>query len=212
MKKKSTRKVRKNKRTTQRRNNRSNRLRGGAAMMFSQRKQIMKLLKNLIINNLEDDFIKELCANQQTTRTPMATEKQPLLSQPELLDNREQVDDFIKKLYDSFINTQNGKFQYSARLSKPDVQEQIITALKAKNITFFDGINPNSVHDILSPYEFSRQLGGIKLGGIMISEVLVYSMFALCVNLFTLLPIVSRKSIVYNVDPIKCPPTSTSDA
>ena len=209
MKKKFTRKIRKNKRTTQRRKNQSyKRMRGGGMMMFAQRKKIMKLLKNLIINNLSEDDKNILCAKQQTTPTPMATEKHPLSSQQELLKNGENVDELINKLYETFISEPtNGKYQYYAGLFK--LHNTIIGELKNKNITFFDGINQTSVLDILSPSDFKNSLlsSSKKLvGGIMISDTLVYSMFALSVKFVSVLDSFAPGSIVYTVDPVECPP------
>ena len=176
--------------------------------MMMERKKIMKLLKNLIIHNLSDDVKNELCTKQQTTPTPMATEKQPLLSQPELLKNGENVDELINNLYETFISQrENGKYQYSARLFK--LHNTIIQELKDKNknITFFDGINQTSDLDILSPSDFNDSLlsSSKKLvGGIMISDTLVYSMFALSVTLLTALIRVTNP--IFSFDDIVCPP------
>jgi hypothetical protein len=205
MKKKFTRKIRKNKRSTQRRKNRSyKRMRGGAKMMFKQRKKIMKLLKNLIINNLTKDSIIELCNKQQTSITPTATE-QPLL-QPVLLEHIEEIDELIKKTYNDIISKNiQKKYQFSF---DPDdrYQKRIIEALRPKEITYFDRIDKYTVLDILSPIDFERSFSSsIWFRQIMISDTLVYSMFAFSVKFVSVMDTFGGRQIVYTVDPFKCP-------
>jgi len=206
MKKKGTRKIRKNRRTQRRKNRSYKRMRGGDDDV-KQRINIMKLLKNLIINNLEEDSKIELCRKQQTSITPTATEQQPLLLKPVLLEDIQEVDELIKESYKSLINQKEGKYQF---IFNPDdiKQKHIIAALKTKEITYFDRIVKNSVLDILSPIEFNNSLSSSRSFSKPISDTLVYSMFALSVTLFYLLSAIKPNSIVYKVDPIECPSTA----
>jgi hypothetical protein len=183
----------------------------GGKFMFMERYEIMKLLKNLIINNVDDDDKTELCAKQQTTPTPMATEKQPLLSQPELLKNGENVDKLINELYNDFLKTQNENGEYKYHASRFTLlHDRIIQELKKnKDITFFDSISNTSILDILSPVAFNDSLlssSKTKIArSMMTSKMLVYSMFALSAYLLMMRQ-AGGHNLIFSFDYIVCPP------
>ena len=62
IKRKGTRKIRKNRRTQRRKNRSYKRMKGGA--FGFQNKKIVKLLTNLIINNFKEERITQLCRPQ----------------------------------------------------------------------------------------------------------------------------------------------------
>lgn len=185
MKKKTTRKIRKNKRaTTQRRKNRSyKRMRGG--VKWFQEKKIVKLLTNLIINLSVD--IRKLC--QQPL---LPTAEQPLLStaQQPLLLNAEKVNELLITTYNNIIppmqNT--GPLQYKFRDMNDPTTETIIEALKAQGISYFDRlVEDESIVDIFSPDNFKDELTTVSQFRTIFgpNKVLVYSMFALAYKIIT---------------------------
>ena len=138
MKKKTTRKIRRNKRaTTQRRKNRSYKRMKGGAKWFQDKKKIVELLTNLIINNHSESAIRMLCQQQS-----LPTSEQPLLpraGQPLLLKNAKQVNQQLIKKYDSLIKPiHTGKFEYS--FSNDPITKSIIKALNTEDISYFDDL------------------------------------------------------------------------
>ena len=211
MKKKTTRKIRRNKRATmQRRKNRSyKRMRGGA---WGDKSKIVKLLTNLIINNLTEDSIRTLCQQQllPTAEKPLPTSEQPLLpkaGQPLLLKNAKEVNERLITIYRSIINPQNtGKFEYKFYKDDP-ITKSIIEALKTKDISYFDRlVKEESTVAILSPDEFNVALTS-RFTAMFSSDVLVYSMFALAQRVITFIPIINS-NVTAKIDltePV-CPP------
>lgn len=133
MKKKGTRKVRKNKRTTQRRKNRSyKRMRGGLVM---NGKKIMGLLKNLILHNSGPSTITQLCKNQQSNQQSNipSTNQQSLLLPSVFLKDSEEIDKLICILYNNLIIlnilNSNNKFTFN---SFDPIQQNIINTLRTK--------------------------------------------------------------------------------
>ena len=213
MKKKTTRKIRRNKRTTQRRKNRSyKRMRGG----WGEKKKIVKLLRNLIINNYSEDAIRKLCEPQSlpTAEKPLPTVEQPLLSpagQPLLLKNAEQVNERLIAYYSAIISpTHDGKFEYT--FYDEPISKSIIEALNTQNISYFDQLVKNkSKVNILSPDEFKKSLtsSSSSFTGMFIKDALVYSMFALAQRVITLIPIIdSNGTAKIDLTDKVCPPIS----
>lgn len=213
MKKKTTRKIRRNKRTTQRRKNRSyKRMRGG----WGEKKKIVKLLRNLIINNYSEDAIRKLCEPQSlpTAEKPLPTVEQPLLSpagQPLLLKNAEQVNERLIDNYSAVISPrENGKFEYT--FYDEPISKSIIEALNTQNISYFDQLVKNkSKVNILSPDEFKKSLtsSSSSFTGMFIKDALVYSMFALAQRVITLIPIIdSNGTAKIDLTDKVCPPIS----
>ena len=214
MKKKTTRKIRKNKRTTQRRNNRSyKRMRGG---MLLEKNLITKLLTNLIINNTAEETIRQLCYPQSllTTDPPLLpTVDQPLLptvKQSLLLKNAEQVNQRLINIYKP-TNNIDGKFKY--QFDKTDTTtNSILSGLKTKNISYFDLlIDENRVVDILSPDEFRTSLTSLTspslLKRMFIKDKLVNSMFFLAAQFIAVYPLVDNNGTgKINLDEPVCPP------
>lgn len=203
MKKKFTRKIRKNKRTTQRRKNRSyKRMRGGLVM---NGKKIMGLLKNLILNNIASTQIAKFCKNQQSNIP--STNQQPLLLSSVFLEDSEEIDEMICTLYKILVIKDNPTYKFTFNSSDP-IQQNIIKTLQTKGISYFDKIVSDAGSldiDILPLDGFVSSLKNI--GGIFISDKLIYSMFALSVrHLFIKREFKNTEEIIYNVDPIECPP------
>ena len=183
MKKKTTRKIRRNKRaTTQRRKNRSyKRMKGGAKWKwFQDKKKIVKLLTNLIINKYPEPTIIKFCQQQSL----------PTAGQPLLLKNTTQVKQELIDIYKSIINPiYTGKFEYS--FSNDDITNSIIKALNTENISYFDDlVKKESTVAILSPDEFERSLTSIDKIWTIIPDALVYSMFALALKIIKVAPLV----------------------
>ena len=208
MKRKGTRKVRKNKRTTQRRKNRSyKRMRGGLVM---NGKKIMGLLKNLILHNSGPSTqIAKFCKNQQQSNIPSTN--QQLLLPSVFLEDSEKIDEWICLLYRTNINKPNNKFTFN---SFDPIQQNIIKTLQTKGISDFDKIVSAAGSldiDILPLDGFESSLKSLKIkslknfGGIIISDKLVYSMFALSVEFLTILAKQPPITVKYTVDPIECP-------
>ena len=219
MKKKGTRKIRKNKRTTQRWKNRSyKRMRGGG-----DRTKIMKLLKNLIINNSNPEIKLKLC-KQQTPITPTATDQQQLVLPPVLLEHTKDVDKFIEKKYNNSIKPTDGKYQFPINLTENSNEKKILDLLKDQGITYFDKIVENQTFDILSPDEFKESLSVLrrpKLSVLIRSKLkvfnlqfdydkLVNSMFVLSVRLCSIIKALGKEGFdfVFNMNDIKCPQTA----
>ena len=213
MKKKGTRKIRKNKRTTQRRKNRSyKRMRGGG-----EHTKIMKLLKNLIIINSKPEIKLELCNTQQTPITSTATDQQQLVLPPVLLEHTKEVDEFIEKTYNIIIEpTRDGKYQFTLDLTENSNEKTILDLLKSEGIKYFDKIGKNQTFDILSPDEFKKSLSLSR----SIFKVfhrkfdydkLVNSMFVLSVKLCSIIQSIGTegfKRFDFNMNDIECPQTA----
>ena len=211
MKKKGTRKVRKNKRTTQRRKNRSYKRMRGGVMEFQTKKKIVKLLTNLIINTFSEDRIKMLCQPQSlpTAEQPLLpTAEQPLLpraGQPILLKNVNGVNERLMNMYRDIIKP-NSKDEFEHTFSNDAITKSIIEALRAKNISYFDRLLGSTV-PILSPDKFNSSLtSSSPFKGMFINDALVYSMFALAKTCITYIPIFTRQAPVMNLNDTECPP------
>ena len=176
-----------------------------------QNKKIVKLLTNLIINNLLEDTIRKLCEPQSlpTAEKPLPTVKQPLLSPAGQLKNEKQVKQHLIDNYKSIIKpTAGGKFEYT--FNDDPIPKSIIEALNTQKISYFDRlVKEKSTVDILSPDEFATSLTSSSFTGMFIKDELVYSMFALAEKVITLIPIIdsngtAKIDLTYKV----CPPIS----
>jgi len=213
MKKKGTRKIRKNKRTTQRRKNRSyKRMRGGG-----DRTKIMKLLKNLIINNSNPEIKLKLCNKQQIPITPTATDQQQLVLPPVLLKHTTDVDEYIGDTYNIIIEpTRYGKYQFPINLTENSNEKTILDRLKDQGITYFDKIVENQTFDILSPVEFKESLSVLRRSKLKVFnrqfdyDKLVNSMFVLSVKLCSIIQALGKEGFDFNfnMNDIKCPQTA----
>lgn len=206
MKKKFTRKVRKNKRSTQRRKNRSYKRMRGGKFEFQTRKQIVNLLTNLIINNVNEETKKELCPPP-----PPPTAEQPLLpraGQPILLKNVNGVNKVLIDMYKTIID-HDTKGEYKYTFSNDNTTSSIIKELHTKKISYFDiSVEKTETVPILSPDEFDSSLtSSLQLKGFFIKDALVQSMFALAQKCITLIPLLDRKAKAnININDTECPP------
>jgi hypothetical protein len=161
----------------------------GGVNWFQDKKKIVKLLTNLIINNLSEFAIIRLCQQQS-----LPTSEQPLLpraGQPLLLKNAKQVNQQLIQTYKSLIKPiYTGKFEYS--FSNDPITKSIIKALNTENISYFDDLVKNQSRvDILSPLDFETSLTSLTSStfkGLFKREELVYSMFALAQAVIELVP------------------------
>jgi len=212
MKKKGTRKFRKNKRTTQRRKNRSyKRMRGGG-----DRTKIMKLLKNLIIINSRPEIKLELC-KQQTPITSTATDQQQLVLPPVLLKHTTDVDEFIGDTYNNIIKpTRDGKYQFTLNLTENNNEKTILDRLKSEGIKYFDKFGKDQTFDILSPVEFKESLSVLRRSKLKVLnrqfdyDKLVNSMFVLSVRLYSIIQALGKEGFDFdfNMNDIECPQTA----
>ena len=216
MKKKTTRKIRRNKRaTTQWRKNRSyKRMRGGA---WRDKSKIVKLLTNLIINNLPEADIRKLCQQQSLPKAEqplLPKAEQPLLptaEQPLVLKKAKKVNEELIKFYESIINpTQNtGKFEYKFDAMTDLTTKSIIEALKTKGISYFDIlVSDKRTVAILSPEEFKKALTvpGWNEWFVGPKDVLVYSMFALAGRVIIYKTAFNKESAKIDLTEPVCPP------
>ena len=206
MKKKTTRKIRRNKRaTTQRRKNRSyKRMRGGWGLV-DKKKKIVELLRNLLMNNYTEEDISNICDPQSlpTAENPLPTVKQSLLSpagQP--LKNATQLNKPLIRNYRALFELTESRAEYKYKFDKTDHETNLITnALKDadKQISYFDQlVKDERIVDILPPNDFETSLNSFTsssslFGGVSINDKLVYSMFALAVRSMTLLYVSKSK-------------------
>lgn len=207
IKRKGTRKIRKNRRTQRRKNRSYKRMKGGA--FGFQNKKIVKLLTNLIINNFKEERITQLCRPQSQS---LSTAEQPLLptaEQPLLLKNANEVNQILMKMYRDTIKVMRdtGKFEYT--FDKDPITISIIDALKSKDISYFDNlVEQKSTVPILSPDDFDSSLTSL-FKRVFIKDQLVYSMFALSKGCITIMPY-TLNNVTAKIDlnePV-CPPIS----
>jgi hypothetical protein len=150
----------------------------GGMKWFQDKKKIVKLLTNLIINNYSESAIRMLCQQQS-----LPTSEQPLLpraGQPLLPKNAKEINDQLINNYNSLIKPiYTGKFEYKFYKNDP-ITTSIIKALNTEDISYFDDlVKKESTVDILSPRHFKTSLTSSTFKGLFIREELVYSMFAL---------------------------------
>jgi len=182
-------------------------MRGGLVM----NDKIMGLLKNLILNNIASTQIAKFCKKQQQSNIP-STNQQLLLPSVFLKDS-EEIDEMICTLYRILVIKDNPTYKFTFNSSDP-IQQNIIKTLQTKGIYYFDKIVSAVLAagsldiDILPLDGFVSSLKSLKnFGGIFISDKLIYSMFALSVrHLFIKREYKNTEEIIYNVDPIECPP------
>lgn len=207
IKRKGTRKIRKNRRTQRRKNRSYKRMKGGA--FGFQNKKIVKLLTNLIINNFKEERITQLCRPQSQS---LSTAEQPLLptaEQPLLLKNANEVNQILMKMYRDTIKVMRdtGNFEYT--FDKDPITISIIDALKSKDISYFDNlVEKKSTVPILSPDDFDSSLTS-PFKRVFIKDQLVYSMFALSEGCITIMPY-TLNNVTAKIDlnePV-CPPIS----
>jgi hypothetical protein len=213
IKRKGTRKIRKNRQTHRRKNRSYKRMKGGVGV---RNKKIVKLLTNLIINNLTEDNIKRLCRPQsqsQSQSPSQSTAEQPLLpaaEQPLLLKNANEVNQILIDTYTAIIKARHntGNFEYTFVNSK--IPKSIIDALKTKGISYFDElVKNNSTVPILSPNDFDSSLtSSSRFNGIFIKDELVCSMFALSDGCISLIPALANVTVKIDLNKPVCPPIS----
>lgn len=210
MKKKTTRKIRRNKRTTtQRRKNRSYKwMKGG----WWDKSKIVKLLTNLIINNLMEHHIRALFQQQL-----LPTADQPLLptaEQPLVLKNEKEVNQRLITAYGSIIDpTQNtGKFEYKFHDTNDPTTKSIIEALKTEGISYFDIlVRDKHTVAILSPDEFKKALTvPVWRRVVSTKDELVYSMFALARMVIIFTNTFNKEPAKIDLTEPVCPPMSSN--
>ena len=220
MKKKTTRKIRRNKRaTTQWRKNRSyKRMRGGA---WRDKSKIVKLLTNLIINNLPEADIRKLCQQQSLPKAEqplLPKAEQPLLptaEQPLVLKNAKEVNQRLITAYGSITDpTQNtGKFEYKFHDTNDPTTKSIIEALKTEGISYFDIlVRDKHTVAILSPDEFKKALTVPVWKEMFVStkDELVYSMFALARMVIIFTNTFNKEPAKIDLTEPVCPPMSSN--
>jgi hypothetical protein len=188
-------------------------MRGGE----EDRTKIMKLLKNLIINNLNPEIKLKLCNKQQIPITPTATDQQQLVLPPVLLKHTTDVDKYIGDTYNNIIKpTRDEKYQFTLNLTKNSNEKTILDLLKIKGIKYFNKIGKDQTFDILSPDEFknslsvSRSVFKVWLNRQFDYDKLVNSMFVLSVKLCSIIQALGKEGFdfVFNMDDIECPQTA----
>jgi hypothetical protein len=136
-------------------------MRGG--VMF-EKKKIVRLLSNLIINLIiinRTDIISKLCNPQSS---PSQSAEQPLLSKQGLFVNAERVNQELIDMYSNILSTkkgplkQNRKYEYI--FSKDDeIKKFIINQLQSKDIKYFDHWVENDITvELLEPDAFRQSL------------------------------------------------------
>lgn len=177
----------------------------GGMFGFQVKKQIVNLLKNLIINNYDEDVIKKLCQPQS-----LPTAEQPLLlstaKRPLLLKNANQVNELLIRSYRQLISpSHNYKNKFEYKFINNGIPLSIKNALNAKNISYFDKlVQEEHTVDILSPADFQTSLSSMSP---FIRDKLVYSVFALASTSITLVPILhSQAQANMNLNDTECPP------
>lgn len=184
--KKITRKFRRNKRKTQRRKNRSyKQMRGG--VFDSEKKDIMKLLSNVMINNFELKPKEELCSLDESQRN-------------------KKINEIFNEHYLTLFqpNDRIQIYKYKYEDISPEAKS-ILDALEKLGKHFFQpSVKKFSEVVLLSPEQFKESLTSKSY--VYVKDQLVHSMFALAVKSLVFKSTFQKPVINLN-DPI-CPQTA----